>query len=313
MWKLAHTHLLACAAHVMSGILFLTLSKSPIPWTPRFHVNAWAPQDGYENCEDVLCRTVDVAVEYTIDPIALCVLFAWWSGLCHMFAFSRTYNDTDKNSPVSSTQKEYLRTIRALDYAVSSPIMLVVVSWLCGSNDYGQLIATAAAMSSVVLIDFFGAKAATSVIVNDSTPGPKFIAQKSNTAQDVKHYSKETKLAMFAWTTAAVIYIALWIPIFMNFVAATGKLQLPDAFGGQESRPAPDFVIVIVVGIFMTFSSFALLRLWVILGGCGCKTACVPKWFNHTNFAVEETLFIVSASRWLLCGKRGGSMVGDIV
>lgn len=252
-------------------------------WSGSFHYNKWVPLGNRTDCGDAIkCGLADTAVRYDIDLIALCALFAFWSSVCHLVAslwlgimgHARKWLDwvvdvllrreytVVAGADTSAITEVALRTIRMIDYAVSAPAMLVVVSIVCGSNDYGQLIGTATAMSAVILVDYFGSLG--------SHPRA-------------------------AYAAASAIYIGLWIPIWMNFEAARS--------GDGDGRAAPDFVLYIVIGLFLTFSSFALLRLWAIFPGTCCglclrgsSSLSVGRRklrVDITDFIVEDSLFVV--------------------
>jgi len=291
MWRPETAHGIAALMHIVSGSLFAGLSnKRGSDWDAYMHVNVWSnvtnstPTADNVCGEQFKCQLMDASVrdnpslQYSFDPVLFCALFAFWSAMCHIIVlvgtmrlgrevaksktskklgFADNDNATVKPDPAGGgLDVDTLRTVRALDYAVSAPLMLVVVAWLCGSNDYGQLITAAVAMSAVVIIDYLG-----------SVSGKPVLERR-------------------AYALGVVIYAALWTPIMMNFFNAKEGLMS----GAHKLPAAPDFVTIIVFGLFGSFSSFALMRLWVLASSKGAK--CCGS-VDPSDKNTEDMLFVV--------------------
>jgi hypothetical protein len=90
--------------------------------------------------------TVDDSARIEIDILAIVVCFTAWSGICHVGCALSPGHDNGGAG----------RYYRAVDYAVSAPLMLVPVSMVCGVNDVGQVVNSMAVMSLVVVVDYIG-------------------------------------------------------------------------------------------------------------------------------------------------------------
>jgi hypothetical protein len=181
MLTLPVVHALASITQLASVVAFLILyahAGSPDATALVYaHYTRWEPPANHSGCEDYKCRVIDTSTPITVNLLALVCFFTAWSGLCHAVATAR--------SP---------RLLRVLDYAVSAPVMLIVVSLTCGVSDLGQIVLSATLMAAIVLADYLA----------EGLPGQTY---------------------MFVAT--AVPYSIMWSMIWVSFAYAASTLAPP--------------------------------------------------------------------------------------
>ena len=206
------------------------------------HYTSWEPVGNETDCYEFKCRTVDASHAYSVDMLALVIFFTAWSGLCH---FMTSWKCDEK--------VDVCRFFRAADYAVSAPVMLIVVCITCGVSDLGQISVSAGLMSLIVVVDFMADWFA------DEQHSPIFYEQKNTRKMVGPGGTVANNFQRKIVLVTLVPYVLMWGMIWLSFGLAAG--------GGLTK--APDFVFVIVGATMFTFSSFAILRVYTLWWSVG--------------------------------------------
>jgi hypothetical protein len=145
--RFAHAHAIACAVHTASVVTLVLLAggyKSPL----FLHYSTWVPTGNATDCSSSICTIEPTSRAMgSVNILTACVLFGLWSAGCHAVAAFRLGGWRD---PEGS-----LRAIRAVDYGVSAPVMIVLLYAVSGGTDCGAAVLAGALMCAVVLIDYF--------------------------------------------------------------------------------------------------------------------------------------------------------------
>jgi hypothetical protein len=219
MPSFAHAHAFAGILHVVSVITLITLANTGFSVPLSIHYSAWVSTNNNSDCSVFKCRTVNHAtVVAELNLLTACAAFGLWSALCHALA-------TISLKITDPPHIARLRAIRAADYVVSAPIMILVVYVISGGTDFTAAIACGGLMAAVILVDFFA----------------------------------RTNLSFVA---ATALYTLIWLPIFYTFeeAALSGATVLYNNTL-VESAKAPNFVIIIIIAIALAFTSFAVARI----------------------------------------------------
>lgn len=210
------SHVTAGIGHITSAIVLLALGAAD-GW-------GWRPDvfSSYERWNEVNGTNEQFmeAKSVRVNLVVFCFLFAFWSGLLH---FVSIY------PPVWKAElARYLKggsLVRALDYGLSSSLMIVVLAIFSGVREISTLIVVFVAQALVILCGYL---------------------------------SELDSGLLKGWTgfnLGCVVYIAnVWLPVILAF-----------ALSVDASPDTPEFVPAIFTALFVVFSSFAVvafLRLW---------------------------------------------------
>lgn len=220
-YKFVLAHAAAGILHATSVLVLVILAEDGDGFSVplKINYNAWVPAGNETDCDTTQCMTMPTSTSVAeVNLLWACAIFGMWSALCHVIAVCVLLYSISEYQPK-------LRLVRAIDYAVSAPVMILVVYVISGGSDFTAAVVSAGLMSSVIWIDYFGRNTQTFV-------------------------------------SASALYVLLWTPIFITFAEAaySGKHVLVNSTL-VESAKAPDFVIVIIVAIAFAFTSFAIARL----------------------------------------------------
>jgi hypothetical protein len=232
--------LLQLGSVIAFGVLYHTNGSPDASASVRAHYTRWELAPNQTDCSTFKCSIVDASTAYTVNMFVLVCFFTSWSGLCHFATAVWGHEDVVR-----------CRLFRVIDYAVSAPVMLIVVCITCGASDLGQIVVSACLMSLIVLIDFVAD------CCNTGYTGVQFvqtqITEKAPTVTIHPRFEPFNLQKLIVGITVG-FYLIMWAMIWLCFGNA--------ATGGKTSPP--DFVYVIVGATMLSFSSFAILRIYAL-------------------------------------------------
>lgn len=173
-----------------------------------------------------------------ISLIFACASFSWISGLHHWiayFAWDSWYREY--------CVKSGFNVVRWVDYGVTSGLMFAVIS----------ILFTAPPDLNTLVLAFV---AQTLVIVGGA-------------ASEALWSKTHSVMAKCFFGVAGLIFLVPWTVLFIIFGIANAENPTSDACGvdfppGTEKKTAPDFVWGAIIGLFITFASFAVCHAFKI-------------------------------------------------
>ena len=133
--------------------------------------------------------------------------------------------------------------VRWVDYGVTSGLMFAVISILfTAPPDLNTLVLAFVAQALVIV---------------------------GGAASEALWSKKESELAKWFFGVAGLIFLVPWTVLFIIFGIANADNPISDACGvdfppGTEKKTAPDFVWGAIIGLFITFASFAVCHAFKI-------------------------------------------------
>lgn len=173
-----------------------------------------------------------------ISLIFACASFSWISGLHHWIAYVAWdwwY--------LEKCVKSGFNVVRWVDYGVTSGLMFAVIS----------ILFTAPPDLNTLVLAFV---AQTLVIVGGA-------------ASEALWSKTHSVMAKWFFGVAGFIFLVPWAVLFIIFGIANAENPTSDACGvdfppGTEKKTAPDFVWGAIIGLFITFASFAVCHAFKI-------------------------------------------------
>lgn len=263
-------HGTAALLHFVSVLVLGLLSENENYGVPlKIHYNAWMPGPGQTDCDEVQCVSMPASVVMAeVNLFWGCIIFGAWSALCHLVAVYWINAKTNVLASQSVSAEgdinpDDLRAIRAIDYSVSASVMILVVYIISGGSDFTAAITSAGLQAAVILIDYFGR-------------------------------SKASFIGAFS------VYVLIWVPLFLTFDQAAYSGQV---INGLESATAPKFVILIIVGIAVAFTCFAIARVWTARASFEKEEAAFISLSLTAKTALHWTLYngILNRPKRLAC------------
>jgi hypothetical protein len=138
--RFAHAHAIAATVHATSVIVLVLLAGDGDYTFPLYLHYAVAA-----DCKTCVPTPTSEPMG-SVNILSACALFGLWSALCHCVAATQLPGHDAIHT---------LRAVRAANYAVSAPMMLIVVYVIVGGTDTSAVVLGAALMSAVVLLDYF--------------------------------------------------------------------------------------------------------------------------------------------------------------
>lgn len=240
-------HILSGAIHISSAIGILVsaayagrdhggVSHFDRPLKSKPSENAWlfrcanATDDEPFAC-DARERTYYISATGTVawvPVIPLAFIFAFWSGIWHVFSAWRVAG--------SRTTALDVVVVRTIDYVVSSALMIAVVNTLFGASTYVGVIASPLLQAGVVLL-------------GGSVEYDRDHSQRTR----AKWWYVPCALGAFS------LYALVWYPVFLALtVAASSTGKAPNA------GVAPPPVWIFLIATMLIFSSFAAIWVWFL-------------------------------------------------
>ena len=173
-----------------------------------------------------------------ISLIFACASFSWISGLHHWiayFAWNSGYLD--------KCVKSGFNVVRWVDYGVTSGLMFAVISILfTAPPDFNTLVLAFVAQTLVIV---------------------------GGAASEALWSKKHPVMAKWFFIVAGLLFLVPWVVLFLIFGIANADNPTSDACGvdfppGTEKKTAPDFVWGAIIGLFVTFASFAVCHAFKI-------------------------------------------------